>query len=184
MLSFNGQLATTAQRLRGALTAVAVGLAVAGCTSGFQPMNASSFNGGGAGSERLAQVRFATIPGRVGQRIRNELIFTATGGDTDVAQKAYRLDVAIKERTTTALVSSTGDSAARIYNLDATFQLVSIRDNTVLLRGTSFGRAAVQRYSALYANERALRDAQDRAAGTVARDLRVRLETFLATQPI
>ena len=184
MLSFNGQRANTTHRVRVALAAVVLGLTAAGCTSGFQPMNAASLNGADAGSERLAQVRFATIPGRVGQKIRNELIFAATGGDADIAEKAYRLDVAIKERTTTALVSSTGDSAARIYNLDATFQLVSTTDNSVLLRGTSNGRAAVQRYSAIYSNVRSLRDAQDRAARTVARDLRGRIETFLATQRI
>jgi len=65
-----------------ALVALAVGaLALAGC--GFQPLygsNTTTANGTRL-SEAMASVEVTPIPGRVGQKVRNELIFANTGGD-------------------------------------------------------------------------------------------------------
>lgn len=164
------------------VSAVLSALTLAGCTSGFQPMYASSVDDGRGLASNLAQVRFETIPGRIGQRIRNELIFAATGSAAEPYDTEYRLEVAIRERTTAALVTATGDASSRIYNADAKFKLYRNGEKAPVLEGSSFGRAALQRYSSIYSNERALRDAQDRAARAIARDLRSRLEAFLATR--
>ncbi len=53
---------------------------------------------------RLAKVSITTIPGRVGQQIRNELIFHATGGGGEAINPELRLDVAIRESVTSTLV--------------------------------------------------------------------------------
>ena len=71
--------------LRAASRLVAVALLVApvmaGCgNGGFRPLYGSAALGGAAASERLAEVAIGPIPGRVGQQVRNELIFHATGG--------------------------------------------------------------------------------------------------------
>ncbi|MGF1650463.1 MAG: hypothetical protein ACFCUN_08430 [Hyphomicrobiaceae bacterium] len=147
-------------------------------------MHASVGTSGTLLSERLRGIEIATIPGRVGQQLRNELIFGFTGGSGSSGPQLYRLEIAISERTTSALVSQTniGEQSAvqRNYNLSAEFQLVRAGDNVVLFRGKSLARAALQRFDSVYANVRALRDAQDRAARTVATDLKVRIEAFLA----
>ena len=53
----------------------------AGCgDSGFRPLYASSSITGTDVNAKLAKLEVAPIPGRVGQRVRNELIFQATGG--------------------------------------------------------------------------------------------------------
>jgi len=159
---------------------ILVGFAVSACGSGFRPMHASAAFSEGA--RTLKAVKFQNIPGRVGQRIRNELIFQAHGGSDVRPEPRYRLDVAIKQRTGASLVASNGDSLARIYSLDATFQLVRLSDSKIVLKGTSYGRAPLQRYDQVYANVRAARDAENRAARTVATDLSARLQAHLAAQ--
>ena len=70
---------------------------LAGCdgASAFRPMYGSTGLGGGAAEAKMAEVEFATIPSRVGQRIRNELIFQSTGGGNPLPPK-YRFDVTIR----------------------------------------------------------------------------------------
>ncbi|MEL6298155.1 MAG: LPS assembly lipoprotein LptE [Pseudomonadota bacterium] len=160
---------------------VAAAVALAGCTSGFQPMHAS-LGPGPALSDKMKAVKVAAIPGRVGQRIRNELIFQTTGDGQERGAAQYRLDVAISERVTSTLVDRQGDSVNRVYSLDATFRLVDLNTQQVALTGSSFGRSTFQRTDSIYANVRAQRDAQNRAAETVSTDLKARLEAFLATR--
>src|SRR5262245_49424834 len=83
--------------------------------TGFRPLYGASGIGANA-NERLAQVDVAPIPGRVGQRVRNELIFQSTGGGA--AQPAtLRLEIAIRESVTSTLVRQDGNADNQIYNL-------------------------------------------------------------------
>lgn len=141
----------------------------------------ADLDGTGGLSEKLAQVDIAPIPGRVGQRLRNELIFEARGGG-DPLPPEYRLEIAIRENVTSTLVERSGDSRGQVYVLDASFRLISIADKTVLLSGTSYGRAAFERFDSVYSNVRARRDAEDRAANSVGMDLKARLSAFLAAR--
>lgn len=160
-----------------ALTIAAPGLS--GCDGGFRPLYGSNGLGGAAVSEKMAQVETAPIPGRVGQRIRNELIFQATGGG-NAPPPAYRLEVAIRESTTSTLIRSDGDAQSRIYQVDASFQLVRLADRAVVLKGSSYGQAAYERFTSIYSNVRAQKDAEDRAAKTVGDELKSRLAAYLS----
>ena len=60
-----------------AALAVTAALSLAGC--GIQPLYGSTASGSRLG-RRHGWRRIAPIPGRVGQRVRNELIFENTGG--------------------------------------------------------------------------------------------------------
>ena len=143
-------------------------------------MYAASLNGRDLTNE-LASVSITTIPGRVGQRIRNELKFQTTRGGDQQAPK-YTLDVALTERVTSTLVSREGDSASQIYSLDAKYSLVDQQTKKVLLQGNSYGRAGFERFGSIFANVRAREDAENRAARTVARDLKSQLESYLASR--
>lgn len=147
---------------------------------GFRPLYGSAGIGGAAASEKLAKVSVGTIPGRVGQQIRNELIFHATGGGGEVAQPDMRLEVAIRESVTSTLVAVDGDSSAQVYNVEAKFRLVRVSDKAVLLSGTSYGRAAFERNTSIFSNVRAREDAENRAAKVVGEDLKARLSAYLA----
>ena len=168
---------------RAALRLIGLGLAsvgLAGCSGGFQPLYGSL----GAGADaKLHQVEFAIIPGRNGQRIRNELIFKTYGGDTPATGAAarYRLEVAIKESATTTLVLRDGTSGGQIYQIDARFQLVEISTKRVLLEGMSQARATSERFTNVFSNVRAADEAQERASKTIATDLKARLAAFLST---
>ena len=164
-----------------ALVALLVGPVVAGCgNGGFRPLYGSAALGGAAADERLAEVAIGSIPGRVGQRIRNELIFHATGGGGEVQEPKLRLDVAIRESVTSTLVQIDGDSRGQVFNIEARFKLVNIADNSVLLSGTSYGRAGFERYQSIFSNVRARENAEDRAAKVVGEDLKARLSAYLA----
>lgn len=164
-----------------ALILVASMALLAGCgNGGFRPMYADAALGGLGASEKLAKLEVAPIPGRVGQRIRNEMIFESTGGALP-APPVYRLEIALRESVTSTLVKIDGDAQGNTFNLDASFRIVRISDKVVVLEGASYGRAAFEKFDSVFADVRARRDAEDRAARTVAADLKSRLTAFLAT---
>ncbi len=172
-----GDAMRSASRL--VLAAALVAPLLAGCgNSGFRPLYGAAGIGGQA-DEKLAQVAITTIPGRVGQQIRNELIFQATGGGGEVTDPKLRLDVAIRESVTSTLVRIDGDSGSQIYNIEAKFQLIRISDKSVVLSGTSYGRASFERNKSIFSNVRAREDAENRAAKTVGEDLKARLAAYL-----
>jgi len=153
---------------------------VAGCgDSGFRPLYASSALNGSDVNEKLAQLSVAPVPGRVGQRLRNELIFQSTGGGY-AAEPVYRLEIVLVESISATLVQMDGNSSGSVYNLRASFRLIRLADKSVALQGTSYGRVAFQRFDSVFANVRARQDAENRAANNVADDLKSRLAAFLS----
>jgi LPS-assembly lipoprotein len=169
-----------AGRFAATLLASALAVTVVGCSEGgFRPMYGNLSANGDETLSRLADVDIAIVPGRVGQRLRNELIYQANGGDLP-ASPSYRLEIAIKEAVNSTLVQQDGDSLGQVYQLDANFRLISIADKRVVLQGTSFGRVGFERYDSIFANVRAKEDAENRAAKTVANDMKVRLAAYLS----
>ena len=161
------------------VTAALTPLLAACGDGGFRPLYGSAAIGGANVSERLAQVEVAPVPGRVGQRMRNDLIFHTTGGGHALPPE-YRLEIAIRESITSTLVKVSGDASGSVYNLDADFRLIRIADKQVVLQGKSASRAGFERFTSVFSNVRARRDAENRAATTIGRDLKTRLATYLA----
>jgi LPS-assembly lipoprotein len=161
---------------------------------GFQPLYGATASGGTV-RDALAAVDIATIPGRVGQRVRNELIFQATGGGGGSnAPTTYRLDIAMREYVQSILVAQTGVASGQVYAIDATFKVVRITDNKVVMQGNSYARAPYETNQvsdpltqapssdgrSIFSNIRARRDAEDRAAVSLAGDIRTRVAVFLS----
>lgn len=174
------RIARREARFRSIFVCALAALVMAGCgDGGFRPLYGSA--GIGANVEaKLASIDVAPIPGRLGQRIRNELIFDTTGGGA-AATPVYRLEIAVKENVISTLVKSDGDALSQIYTADATFNLVRISDKVVVLKGTSFGRAGFERNPSIFSNVRAQDDAQNRAARTIGTEMKTRLAAYLAT---
>ena len=167
--------------VRGLSLLLAAAPALAACgNGGIRPLYGATPSGAGL-QERLAQVDVATIPGRVGQRIRNDLIFLTTGGGQPLPP-THRLEVTIRESVISTLVRIDGDSLGQIYAVEASFQLISIKDKKVVLKGTSHARAGFERFQAIYSNVRARDDAENRAARTLADDLKTRVATYLSSE--
>ena len=149
-------------------------LALAGC--GFQPLYGTTASGSSV-PEVMASVEVLPIPGRVGQRVRNELIFENTGGGPAAPSK-YKLDISIKESVTAELVKISGEATGQVYQVDATFTLKG-PDGKVVLQGSALSRAAYDRYEQIFSNVRAQYDAQNRVARTIAESIKVRVAAYL-----
>ena len=152
-------------------------LALAGC--GFQPLYGGTTAGGAKLAEVMKGVEVTPIPGRVGQKLRNELIFANTGGG-NAGQTRFRLDIVIKESVTDQLVQITGDATGQVYQLDATFKLIDQTKGDVILQGKAISRAPYNRFQEIFANVRARYDAENRAARTVSESIRTQVAAHLA----
>jgi LPS-assembly lipoprotein len=163
-----------------AACAAMASLGLSGC--GFQPLygSGSTTASGSRLSEAMAATTVTPIPGRVGQKLRNELIFANTGGGV-APDSRYKLKIAIRERVINQLVQITGDARGQVYQLEASYTLVSVSNNEVIYQGTAISRAAYNRYQEIFANVRARYDAENRAARTVAESIKSQLAAFLAT---
>jgi LPS-assembly lipoprotein len=158
-----------------AALAVTAAISLAGC--GIQPLYGTTA-GGSRLAAAMAGVDVTPIPGRVGQRVRNELIFENTGGSGQTGT-TYKLDIVIKESLTNELVKISGDAKSQVYQLDATFKLIS-NDGRVVLEGKATSRAPYERFETIFSNVRARYDAENRAARTVAESIKVRIAGYLS----
>lgn len=154
-----------------------LGLALSGC--GFQPLYSGTTAGGQRLAEVMAGVDVSPIPGRVGQKLRNELIFANTGGGA-AAPSRYKLDIVIKESVTDQLVQITGDATGQVYQLDATFKLIDAGSGQIVYQGKAISRAPYNRFQEIFANVRARYDAENRAARTVAETIKTQVAAKLA----
>jgi LPS-assembly lipoprotein len=161
-----------------AAMAMVATLGLAGC--GFQPLYGTTAHGSKLAAA-MAGVEVTPIPGRVGQRVRNELIFQNTGGSGEPAHAPYKLDIVIKESVSNELVKISGDAKSQVYELNATFKLIG-QGGRVLLEGKATSRAAYERFQTIFSNVRARYDAEDRAAQTVAESIKVRIAAYLSQQ--
>jgi LPS-assembly lipoprotein len=158
-----------------AALAVTAAISLAGC--GIQPLYGTTA-GGSRLAAAMAGIDVTPIPGRVGQRVRNELIFENTGGSGQTG-KTYKLDIVVKESLTNELVEISGDAKSQVYELDATFKLIS-NDGRVVLEGKATSRAPYERFQTIFSNVRARYDAENRAARTVAESIKVRIASYLS----
>jgi LPS-assembly lipoprotein len=142
-------------------------------------MYASTQFGGNDLDQKMSAVEVAPVPSRVGQRIRNELIYRNTGGG-DPLPAAYKLEIAMRESITSTLVRSDGEALSQVYNLDAAFRLYDVKTKKQLLEGISYSRAGFERFTSNFSNVRAREDAENRAAKAVAIDIKTRLSAYLA----
>jgi LPS-assembly lipoprotein len=159
-----------------------VSVTAAACGSGgFQPLYGPSSAGGPGTAAKLAEVDIAPIPGRVGQRLRNELVFDASGTHAQRPNAPrQRFEIVLKESVLSSLVNSKGESFSQIYQVEANFRLIDTATQKVVFEGRSNGRAAFERYESPYANVRAREDAENRVAKSLADEIKTRLATYLS----
>jgi LPS-assembly lipoprotein len=172
--------------IRGAAAAALLGLVSIGAGGcGFQPLYGSTSSGANL-ADVMKSVDIATIPGRPGQRLRNELIYGTTGGG-GAAAPVYRLDVALRETTRNALVTQQGLATSQIVELDAEYRLVRISDNEIVFKAWSNSQAAYNMVGSTglagstYGDARAAIDAENRAARSLADTIKTRLAAYLSS---
>lgn len=130
----------------------------------------------------MSAIDIKDIDGRIGQNIRNELIFAFTGGGAPSPQRLYRLEVRLAPSLQAPIVDPYTDRAeVETVVVDAWYQLVPTGQIDPVIKGNAFGRASFNRSRQRYATIRAQRDAEDRAAKLVAEQIRLRLTSYFST---
>jgi len=163
----------------------AASLALAGC---FRPV----YGGGGAPgvtskgasadvAAQMASVEVKQIDGRVGGKMRNELIFHLTGG-AGAAPTRYRLTVELTEYGQSAVVDPlTAVPQSRTISLQASYTMARAGTIEPIMTGQAYATASYLSDLQRFSNIRAERDAEDRAAVQIAERIRSRLLSYFAT---
>ncbi len=172
-----GALAKTLKSV--AMAGLLAGVAALVSACGWQPLYGPTASGANL-NDVMRTVDISTVPGRVGQRIRNELIFHQTGGGEAGNVTKYRLDIAVRESLLNTTVERTGDPKGQVYQLYTQFRLIRIADGQVVLEGHSNARAAFDKVNSVFADIRAKRDAEDRSARTISEAIRTRLAAYFS----
>jgi LPS-assembly lipoprotein len=157
----------------------------AGC---FQPMYGDSKVVPTAGlDDRLGAVEVMPINAakgtrlaRVGVEVRNDLIYKLTGGGP-AQTTAYELTIQLTSTQQQVIVDiNSGRPDIQEYTVIAAFKLVDVTTGKAVLTDTTFGRVSynIPGQQQRFAGERGLRDAEDRAAGVVADNIRSRLASY------
>lgn len=141
------------------------------------------FGAGAKLRDELRQVEILEIDGRVGQEIRNDLIFELTGGQGNPVGAPYKLAMTITSGAQTPLVDITsGRATSETITLNVTYRVLDVSNDKVVLSEKALARISIDRSQQRYAGMRAVRDAQNRAAKLVAEQIRSRLASYFLTR--
>jgi LPS-assembly lipoprotein len=156
-----------------------LGLTLSACQ--VRPLYSTSTTSGQNLSSDLASIEIAPARDRVEQEIRNNLIFAFTGGGY-AGDPVYRLEILVKNTASDLEIESgTGLAKTTRVILNVTYKLTHIAENRIVTTGSSFFTASYAKSEQRFSNDRALRDAENRAANQVAEDIKLRLSAFFAT---
>lgn len=172
--------AGAAFRLLAVLAVVVAGGLSGGC--GFRPMYLS---GGDAKVERtvgaaLADISIAPIPDRIGQLVRNDLLFLTSRAGADDPNAAYRLDVQLRESVSEMAVESTGFATRANLRLNAVYTLVDQAGGKPLVSGRARAISSYNIVDSTFSTLTAQNTARERAAARIAQDIRSRLGAYFA----
>lgn len=169
-------------KARAAWSMLALAVMLGGC---FRPLYGPTATGAPLQS-LLSQVEVANAVTGVGQErlghyVRSELIYNLNGAGTP-SPKRYLLTLnateAVQVTTTDAI---TGRADAAMLNVSVRYTLASKEGARVLMSGVARANATYFRDPQRFANVRAARDAEIRAAKLVADDIRQRIAAHFAT---
>ena len=154
-------------------------LFLAGC--GFRPLYQEPEPAAGAASvgSELAAVEIAPIPDRVGQLVRNDLLYHLDASERGGAAQ-YRLDVRLAESISELAVESTGFATRSNLRLAASYRLVDLSTGRQLVSGRSRAISSYNLVDASFSTLTAQNAARERAASRVADDIRARLAAYFA----
>jgi len=155
-----------------AIAALSCFLAV-GCT--VQPLYAPTVSPGASAPATLAPIYIAEVDGRVSQQLRNHLIFLLNGGAGQPANADYELELEVRTTSTKVLtidLTDVDEPTAKKVTVTTNYKLVRISDDTVVSARLVKATASYDVSGQEFANIRAERDAENRAAREAAERLR------------
>jgi LPS-assembly lipoprotein len=151
----------------------------------FQPMYAQTplYGGGPSLQDALRDVDVAEIRGRIGNELRNDLIYELTGGQGNRTGAPYRLTLVANVTSFNPIIDrESGRSVAQMLSFDITYKLHDVVQDRIVLTEQALARVSIDTSQQLYANLRAKRDAENRAAKVAADQIRSRLASYFLTR--
>ena len=150
--------------------------ALAAC--GFSPLYGESTTGQNV-EAALRDIQISPQQTRIGQLVRNALL----EGIPPAAEGSgpLRLDFSVTEKEESAIIAANSDSTQQRLTFDVSYQLVDTRSGRVVHKGSTFADTTYTRTRLPIANERARDSAREALARIIARDMRMRLASYLAT---
>jgi len=117
----------------------------------------------------MASIGFSDATDRVGQVVRNRLIFLAAGGQGEPAHPDYIVNLSVSVQTTEVLpVQSTNSMTGGRVLVRGDYTLKKAKEGTVIRIAHRQGLALLDYPGQQYAKLRAIRDAENRAANELA----------------
>lgn len=158
-----------------ALALVGVALLTTACQ--VRPL----YDADGVTAGHLASIEFSDATSRVGQVVRNRLIFLTSGGAGEAEKADYSVAMNVVSSESKVLLIHSSDTArAAQVTVSATYRLVRNSDQQVLKSGSRSATSLVDLSIQEFANVRAVRNAEDRAARELAELVRADLATALS----
>lgn len=160
------------------LLAVGVFLpAMSGCTDIRPLYGTGGTDYGESVAVQLADIDIPEPQSRIEQLIRNDLISSmsvpgARGGGQ------YTLRLVPVEQVQSAYIDQRSEISRKTYLLNVSYALIGKASGEILYQGKTFSQVSYDRITSEFANMQAKTNAQERAAGEVAQDIRVRLAAF------
>jgi LPS-assembly lipoprotein len=156
-------------------------MALTGCQ--VRPLYATSPSGAGA-SVLSKSISVKEVNSRYAQEVRNQLIFLLNGGAGEPAGAAYNVELGVTKRLTTvaAITPRTGESrpTAGAVVLGSNYLISDALTGAQVARGAREVTASYDSPGQQFAQLRAQRDAEDRAARELAEALKLAIAADLA----
>ncbi|MAZ17580.1 MAG: hypothetical protein CL535_14790 [Ahrensia sp.] len=148
-------------------------LLTVGCT--VQPLYTPTASTGVSSPATLAAIHIPEVKDRVGQQLRNHLIFLLNGGSGQPANADYELELNVSTSSTKLLTinpTNEDEPTAEKVTVTTKYKLVRVSDDTVVSERRVLATASYDVSGQEFANIRAERDAENRAARDAAERLR------------
>jgi LPS-assembly lipoprotein len=156
-------------------------LGLTGCQ--VRPLYATGPSGAGA-SVLSRSISVNEVTSRYAQEVRNQLIFLLNGGAGEPAEAIYKVELGVTKRVTTVAVVTprTGESRATAgaVVLGSNYVITDAATGSKVAAGTREISASFDNPRQQFAQLRAERDAEDRAARELAEALKLAIAADLA----
>lgn len=159
-----------------AVLSICMVAALAGCQ--VRPLYSSD----SAVPAKIAAIKIDPVKDRIGQEVRNRLIFLTTGGAGEPAKADYHLALSVGSTRSDILddeIATNAPLPSRV-TVTANYVLTRLSDGQIIRAGKRSSTSLLDLSRQEFAKLRAYRDAENRAANEVAEFVRADLASALA----